>query len=43
MRQQAKGSPHDVTAALLRAVEAHWVESTYIRDDFALLVAKLTT
>ena len=42
VRQQAKGSPHDVTAALLRAVEAHWVESTYIRDDFALLVAKLT-
>ena len=42
MRQHAKGSPHDVTAALLRAVESHWVESTYIRDDFALLVAKLT-
>ena len=41
VRQQAKGSPHDVTAALLRAVEAHWVESAYIRDDFALLVANL--
>jgi sigma-B regulation protein RsbU (phosphoserine phosphatase) len=41
VRQHAKGSPHDVTAALLSAVEAHWMESTYIRDDFALLIAKL--
>jgi phosphoserine phosphatase RsbU/P len=41
VRQQAKGTPHDVTAALLHAVELHWVDSTYIRDDFALLVAKL--
>jgi serine phosphatase RsbU (regulator of sigma subunit) len=42
IRQQAKGSPHDVTAALLRAVEQHWVDSHFIRDDFALLVAKIT-
>jgi serine phosphatase RsbU (regulator of sigma subunit) len=42
VRQNAKGSPHDVTAALLRAVENHWIESSYIRDDFALLVAKIT-
>jgi serine phosphatase RsbU (regulator of sigma subunit) len=42
VRQTAKGSPHDVTAALLRAVENHWIDSTYIRDDFALLIAKIT-
>jgi serine phosphatase RsbU (regulator of sigma subunit) len=41
VRQQAKGSPHDLTAALLRAVESHWIDSAYIRDDFALLIAKL--
>jgi serine phosphatase RsbU (regulator of sigma subunit) len=41
VRQHAKGPPRDVTAALLRAVEAHWVDSSYIRDDFALLVAKM--
>jgi sigma-B regulation protein RsbU (phosphoserine phosphatase) len=42
VRQHAKASPHDVTAALLRAVEQHWTDSHYIRDDFALLVAKIT-
>ena len=28
VRQQAKGSPHDITAALLRAVENHWIDSS---------------
>jgi phosphoserine phosphatase RsbU/P len=43
VRRHAAGSPRDVTAAVLAAVEAHWVDSTYIRDDFALLVAKVTS
>jgi hypothetical protein len=30
-----------LTAAVLHAVEDHWADSSYIRDDFALMVARL--
>ncbi len=41
VRRHAAGASKDLTGALLAAVEAHWLGSDYLRDDFALLVARL--
>jgi serine phosphatase RsbU (regulator of sigma subunit) len=41
VRKHANGTPHDVTAAVLRAVEEHWSDSAHLRDDFALMVARI--
>lgn len=41
VRRVHQGGPRDVSHALLAAVEAHWQSSDYLKDDFALLVARL--
>ncbi len=41
VRHHAAGASKDISSALLNAVEAHWAGSSYIRDDFALLVTRL--
>lgn len=41
VRRVQAGGPRDVSHALLAAVEAHWQSSEYLKDDFALLVARL--
>ena len=33
--------PPSKKAALLAAVEAHWQDSEYLKDDFALLVVRM--
>jgi phosphoserine phosphatase RsbU/P len=33
--------PKELSLSLLSAVEAHWADSEYIKDDFALLAARL--
>jgi phosphoserine phosphatase RsbU/P len=42
VRRVHQGGPRDVSHALLAAVEAHWQSSEYLKDDFAILVGRLT-
>ncbi len=41
VRRVQSGGPRDITHALLAAVEAHWQDSEYLKDDFALLVVRM--